>query len=530
MKLILGPPGAGKTVSCLIQLKAALGAKLDSCRLIVPTATMAEHLRNELAREGFVFKPAIVSTFTKFTEPYCLATPAVTSGAIEILVKEVLARISLTTYAGVRDFAGFRASIVRSIEEFSSAGGTLENLTNASAEPDFVRVYAGVLAALKERNLYLRSSQLKHAVDKITQDGCPGVEELVFAGFYSFTAPELGVIRALASKVRLTIALSEWAGAQPTIADLSQLATSIVRLNPAAPLLNRTLCVAPTLDAEVSEIARRIIQAHENGRPWREMGVIVRSEGTYVPALRSAFHRFGIPSRFYFSSALTDAPAVRYLRALVNALLTGWDYVAMLRALRLPGSALEANAKGDRFEFELLQRAPGSGLEVLREIGDDETKSLADRLDTLSPWVDAQMLPRTWAARMRTLRSLYTPAEMQDGCSHEVALLWRSHAAALDGFETACDAAAEALDPAIRIDCRQFWDAVETVLSSSELRVADHRRDVVHVIDAFEARQWSLPIVFVCLILCVIGCRHKVCNCARATSDRQMNAFFSTWR
>ena len=109
MKLILGPPGAGKTVSCLIQLKAALGAKLDSCRLIVPTATMAEHLRNELAREGFVFKPAIVSTFTKFTEPYCFATPAVTSGAIEILVKEVLARISLTTYAGVRDFAYPRA-------------------------------------------------------------------------------------------------------------------------------------------------------------------------------------------------------------------------------------------------------------------------------------------------------------------------------------------------------------------------------------------------------------------------------------
>ena len=78
----------------------ALRAKRDACRLIVPTATMGEHLRNELAREGFVFKPALVSTFTKFVEPYCVSTPGVTSGAIEILVAEVLARTSSTKYAG----------------------------------------------------------------------------------------------------------------------------------------------------------------------------------------------------------------------------------------------------------------------------------------------------------------------------------------------------------------------------------------------------------------------------------------------
>ena len=69
MRLILGPPGSGKTTSCLDKLREALRVKRDNCRLIVPTATMGEHLRNELAREGFVFKPALVSTFTKFVEP-----------------------------------------------------------------------------------------------------------------------------------------------------------------------------------------------------------------------------------------------------------------------------------------------------------------------------------------------------------------------------------------------------------------------------------------------------------------------------
>ena len=57
------------------------------------------------------------------------------------------------------------------------------------------------------------------------------------------------------------------------------------------------------------------------------------------------------------------------------------------------------------------------------------------------------------------------------------------------------------LTPQHRSSCESYWDAVETVLASSELRVPDHRRDVVHVIDAFEARQWTLPVVFVCGLL-----------------------------
>ena len=102
---------------------------------------------------------------------------------------------------------------------------------------------------------------------------------------------------------------------------------------------------------------------------------------------------------------------------------------------------------------------------------------------------------------MRKLRAMFVSADLQDRVSHEVALLWRSHAAALDAFEAACDAAASVLDAATPIECKSYWDAVETVLAASELRVPDHRRDVVHVIDAFEARQWSLPVVFVCGLL-----------------------------
>jgi ATP-dependent helicase/DNAse subunit B len=43
-----------------------------------------------------------------------------------------------------------------------------------------------------------------------------------------------------------------------------------------------------------------------------------------------------------------------------------------------------------------------------------------------------------------------------------------------------------------------FWKQVETALALEPLRVPDARRNVVHVMDAYEARQWELPIVFVC--------------------------------
>jgi ATP-dependent helicase/DNAse subunit B len=501
MRLILGPPGSGKTSSCLEQLRAALRAKRTDCRLIVPTATMGEHLRNELAREGFVFKPALVSTFTKFVEPYCIATPGITAGAIEILVAEVLARLPLTKYAPVRDFAGFRASIVHIVEEFSSAGGAVDDLTQCGVEPDFVRIYNEVLAALKQRNLHLRGAQLRQAADKLAEDGCPGVEELIFTGFYSFTAPELEVLRALESRVKLTIALAEWSGAQPTIDALSPIAARIERLDERPLPAHRTLCVAPTLDVEVSGIARRMLQAHDNGRPWREMGVLVRSEAAYVPALRSVLQRFGIPARFYFSSPLKDAPAVRYIRALMEAMLSGWDHIATLRALRLPGSPLEAESTGDAFEFAVLKRAPDAGLDSLRALGDDRTQAVLDKLDALTSWSVGKAFPETLASRLRRMRTLFASAELQDQVSHELALLWRSHAAALDAFEAACDAAAGVLEAAAPIECKPYWDAVETILAASELRVPDHRRDVVHIIDAFEARQWSLPVVYVCGLL-----------------------------
>ena len=79
-----------------------------------------------------------------------------------------------------------------------------------------------------------------------------------------------------------------------------------------------------------------------------------------------------------------------------------------------------------------------------------------------------------------------------------MALEWRSQAAALDGFEEAMDQAAQALDPDGKIGLEEFWRAAKTVLRLKPLRLRDGRRNVVQVLSAPEARQWVLPVVFVC--------------------------------
>src|SRR5207302_6067931 len=80
---------------------------------------------------------------------------------------------------------------------------------------------------------------------------------------------------------------------------------------------------APTVDREAEEIARRILVRVEAGTAFREIGIIVRNPDVYLPALRAALERFGIPARFYFSDALHEHSRVRHLAGRITALLSG---------------------------------------------------------------------------------------------------------------------------------------------------------------------------------------------------------------
>jgi ATP-dependent helicase/DNAse subunit B len=68
----------------------------------------------------------------------------------------------------------------------------------------------------------------------------------------------------------------------------------------------------------------------------------------------------------------------------------------------------------------------------------------------------------------------------------------------LDLFDEALDEAALALYSPREMPLDTFWRAVKAVLRLKPMRLDDGRRNVVHVLSAHEARQWVLPVVFVC--------------------------------
>src|SRR5437867_2124375 len=70
MLLLSGPPGSGRTSHILSEFREALRRNASDIRLLTPTATMAEHLRHELAREGFVLRPSLILTLSQFLAPW----------------------------------------------------------------------------------------------------------------------------------------------------------------------------------------------------------------------------------------------------------------------------------------------------------------------------------------------------------------------------------------------------------------------------------------------------------------------------
>jgi len=274
-----------------------------------------------------------------------------------------------------------------------------------------------------------------------------------------------------------------WCGAESTLESLRAIPAHEQPFDATTkPAPTRIHFAAPTLDQECVEIARRILDAN---REFRDIGVIVRSEDPYVPALRTAFERFGIPARFYFGTPLRDDPTIRYLSALTEAMLTGWEHEATLKALRMDASPIEQSGHGDEFEVKVIKNLPNRGLDALKPHAPRRFQTFFDQLAKAAT-VEQLM---TWTANQPLSASNLT---------HNIIPILRARPAALRAI---ADCIAELKSLTATEEPHEFWRELKIIIDAATLRVPDHRRNVVHVIDAYEARQWSLPVVFVCGLL-----------------------------
>jgi ATP-dependent helicase/DNAse subunit B len=450
---------------------------------------MAEHIRNQLARLGLPVRPSRVITLAQFVDLASGSTgsqTAASKAALDSLIGEALERLQIARFQAVSQYKGFRSALAVLLEE-----------ADGDALPaDVARVSGEVQESLASQNLALRNQRLRAVVRAVAQSDCAVPPLIVFDGFFSFSQAELEVIQSLAARTRVVITLPVHATRSSLLAaGFSRLELAEVYRTPKQELFR-----APTLEQEAEEIARRILEESAKGRPFREMGIVLRAREPYAPALATTLARFGIPSRFYFANPLSGYPVIDFLGGIVRAMLGGWNHAELLRLIRMPVSGVGATPEGDRFDFAFRVLLPGRGLPLRARFSElpRAVETLLDGFALMNGWLRAPVPANEWASRFKMLRSLVPRPTPEDDLSADQMYSWTSTAAALDAFDAVLDETAGLLAGEKPISAAEFWKHAQNALELKELRVSDRRRDVVHVMDVFEARQWELAIVFVC--------------------------------
>ena len=234
-----------------------------------------------------------------------------------------------------------------------------------------------------------------------------------------------------------------------------------------------------TPGASARLLALRVLEHVQAGRPFREIGVILRNPAVYLPPLQMALGRFGIPARSYVPQSLAGSPVLAFLHHFIGAMCAGWDHGKLLEAWRAAGWREPL----DRLDFTLRKRIPSVGLEALRaaEGLPPELAGQLERAPEFEQWTQERLLARSWIARIGDLTRLAAKAP----------------AAEVESLRQALEEASPLLpDRALRLD--EFWRAVRPSIEQGLVRTLDRRRNVVHLLSVYEARQWELPVVMVC--------------------------------
>jgi ATP-dependent helicase/DNAse subunit B len=470
--LITGPAASGKSRAALEQFHAISGSLL-----VAPTATMAEHLRHQLARVGEPIRPHRIQTFSQFLEQHSpLAAPP--QHLLHLLIQQALEQQRPARFQAVSEFAGLHAALADLFEE-----------APASVLPhDLAALLDQIERELLRRGMALRRTRLAEAGWHRLQP----LAAIIFDGFFTFSESEARALVALSRQTRVILTLPDWPASARAREDLLQAGFEERRLHQTFRTPPQEVFSAATIEREVEEIARRILELHSAGRSFREIGIVLRARDPYAPLLMTTLARFGIPARAYFSDPLDRHPAVAFLLGVVRSMLAAWDHAMLLEVLRMPVSGIGATPAGDRLDFEWRKELPGRGLPLPHAI--DVPFGAVPAPDS---WRRERVTAREWAARLKSLCALVPLPRVEDGVSRLQVEAWRSTAVALDAFGEVMDQSADALGPE-PMGLGSFCDLAQRALELAPLRLPDHRRDVVHIMDVFEARQWELPVVFVC--------------------------------
>ena len=498
MRLIRGAPGSGKTALVFREFKAALARGRTDIRLVAPTATLVRHFQHELARDGVVLSPRTVVSMNRFVRECAGELATAPDDLLGLMVRDALRRLDPPEFAGIATTDGMAGIIAESIRLLENAGATAAKFAAVrglgAQSKALARVWLDVDTRLGERGYISRPELFVAAAEHANASA------LWLDGFVSLSPIEREFLRKIASRCEINITALDDPKDEVRRWLLECAARDQLITGPARRPISVTVC-APTLEREADEIARRVLELRADGTAFRDIGVAVRDIGTYVPLIESAFERFGIPARFYFSSPLASSPAAIFLSGMVRCALEGWDFRNTLAALGAhPGWG--ATAAFDRFDFAVREVMPGRGAEALVALAQESW--LKEKLAAcfgIEAWVAQQRTPADWAQQFESWATavyrpgrIHEPGEMRD-------LAWlRTHAQGLRAWLDSLQTATAFFWPpdTDRIGLTEFLAVAEPAIRSASLTAPDDRAETVHVMSALEARQWNLSALFVC--------------------------------
>ncbi|MCU1257366.1 MAG: ATP-dependent nuclease subunit B-like protein, partial [Bryobacterales bacterium] len=279
MLVLTGPSGSGKSAFVLDRFREAVRAGRTDIRLLVPTATLVEHLRHERAREGLIFRPELIQTFSKFASSLAVDARLVSRPLFYVIVEDALRRVAPGEFARVSDAPGFPASVAQTIEMLDAAGcdaAALARLrSDAPLGPALALVWREVAEQLRARGLVTRAGLLRRAAR-----GNTSVREIWFDGFGAFSDPELELVEALGKSREIVVTLPLDGASLATRARFVRMGVEVrERQATKNDGLSHVRFVADSVEREVEEIARRIL---DSGREFREIGVALRNPERYA--------------------------------------------------------------------------------------------------------------------------------------------------------------------------------------------------------------------------------------------------------
>ena len=471
IRILAGPPASGKSTRLLAALKDALKRRDWSVRLLVPSATMAEHIRNQLAREGFLLRKSTVTTLSRFVDEFKLAAPAPDAARLESIIATLLDAHCPADFQAVANQPGFIRHLAGAFDSLSLAGVKPQQLEGALRD-----VYARTLAALATAKLALRGQRLAQFSAALPDAGLKGISSLLLDGFFSFAKTEIDLMHALSRLVPVQLALPDGAQLAAWNAQCERLPEQL--RNP-----RRHTLVATDRAQEALLIAHRILALAERGVELRRIGVLLRNPAAYAPLLETTFGRLAIPSRSYLGLPLSAHPVTAFHRDFLAAVDSGWDNAFVLAAMRWRFTGLGGTAAGDELERQVKTALPAMGL------------GWFPQLMPFEHWPKLRLTPLEAARQLKRIASLLeAPFQLEDDL--DTAWQWHQRVSAISALHKIFDETALTLDANTPILLSELWQASEANLADQTLHERDTRRNVVHLMDLFESRQWELDYVF----------------------------------